>query len=327
MAVAEQRPARDATPAAQAVGRRGREASVMAPAGLFAQVAGLSLAEAAARFAGAGVPVFPCVPGGKRPLTSHGFHEATTDARHVASWWRRWPGANIGLPTGAASGVEVVDVDRKPAGSGFVAFESARRRGLVDGWTALVRTPSGGMHAYYPVEPGRPQPSWQAAAARVDFRGEGGYVIVPPSVVDVTDDLRASYALIGRSQARVSPVDALALRNLLDPRPQPVAGRSGVATRTDAERLAAWVAARGEGERNRGLFWAACRLAEAGVSSKAAHDALGSAAEHAGLPLHEITVTIRSAYRATNVQPRPTSAGGRDETPRHVVRVESQVLS
>ncbi|HWV57440.1 MAG TPA: bifunctional DNA primase/polymerase, partial [Longimicrobiales bacterium] len=97
----------------------------MGAAELFAAVAGLSLPEAAARFAAAGVPVFPCVPGGKRPLVEHGFHDATADARLVAGWWRRWPGANIGVPTGAASGVEVVDVDRKATGSGFAAFDRA----------------------------------------------------------------------------------------------------------------------------------------------------------------------------------------------------------
>lgn len=299
----------------------------MDAAGLFTAVAGLSLPGAARQFAAAGVPVFPCVPGGKRPLTSHGFHEASRDLQRVGSWWRRWPAANIGVPTGRLSGLDVVDVDKKAAGSGFAGFERARRAGLVDGWVALVRTPSGGMHAYYPADPARPQPSWQAAAARVDFRGEGGYVIVPPSVIDVTDDLRACYALIGGSQSRVSPVDALALRNLLDPRPQPVPWRSGAATSEDAERLAAWVAARGEGERNRGLFWAACRLAEAGVSPDVTHGVLGPAAEQAGLPPREVIEAIRSAYRATDARGRPASARGHDETPRQAPRVESQVLS
>jgi hypothetical protein len=299
----------------------------MDPAGLFASVAGVPLPDAAARFAAAGVPVFPCVPGGKSPLTHEGFHEATTSLRRIRSWWRWMPAANIGVPTGDASGVEVVDVDRKPGGHGFSAFERARDAGLVDGWLALVRTPSGGMHAYYPADPDRLQPSWGAAKAHVDFRGTGGYVIVPPSVVEVADDLRAPYALIGGPRGWVSPVDAGALRELIAPRPAPVPYRRDAGTPADAGRLTAWVAALAEGERNRGLFWAACRMADAGASPEATHGALGPAAERAGLPPREVAVTIRSAYRATYAHPRPATGGGQGEAPHRTVRVESQVLS
>ena len=104
---------------------------------------------AAATFAHAGIPVFPCVPGGKQPLTPHGFHDASADIEQVKAWWRHQPDANLALPTGAVSGVDVVDVDVHPNGTGFPAFERARRAGLVDGWAWLVRTPSGGVHAYF----------------------------------------------------------------------------------------------------------------------------------------------------------------------------------
>ena len=94
----------------------------------------------------------------------------------------------------------------------------------------------------------------------------------------------------------------------------------------DSERLAAWVAGRGEGERNRGLFWAACRLAENGVSPADALDALSAAAQSAGLGDREITTTVRSAYRATHVQPAPSSVV-RDDDLRRVPRLAGQVLS
>jgi hypothetical protein len=301
----------------------------MRVADVFASLDGLPLPEAAARLASAGAPVFPCVPGGKRPLVEHGFHEATTDPRQVATWWRRWPTANIGLPTGGVSGVDVVDVDQKPDGSGFAAFDRARRAELVPGWLALVRTPSGGMHAYFPALADRPQSSWQAARARVDFRGVGGYVIAPPSMVDVAAGLPGRYELVASACADAAPVDAAALRTFLDPRPQSSFRATGVSRMQDAERLAGWVAALGEGERNRGLFWAACRLAEAGASPAAAVDALGPAAEHAGLPPREVFATIRSAYRTIGAALARPGVGGpvRDVPPRLASRFESQVLS
>ena len=112
----------------------------MSVASVLASLSGLPLPQAAARLAAAGVPVFPCVPGEKRPLTRHGFHEASVDLAQVVAWWHRWPSANIGVPTGTASGVDVVDVDRKPDGNGFDAFGRARRAGLVEGWVAVVRS-------------------------------------------------------------------------------------------------------------------------------------------------------------------------------------------
>lgn len=300
----------------------------MDPAELFAAIADRPLPQAAARLAAAGLPVFPCVPGGKRPLVEHGFHEATTDARQVASWWRRWPGANVGVPTGHESGLEVVDVDQKPGESGFDAFERARRTGLVPGWLAVVRTPSGGAHFYFPADPYRAQPSWQAARAHVDFRGAGGYVTVPPSTI-VNVGQRTGYELVGTAKPHVAAVDAKALRDFLDPRPQPSFRRTGTGRIDDAERLAGWVSALGEGERNRGLFWAACRLAEAGVAPSATLDALGPAAEQIGLPPREVVTTIRSAYRATGAVPARTdaSAPAHGEASRRPVRVEGQVLS
>lgn len=294
---------------------------------LFMVVANLSLAEAATRFAANRVPVFPCVPSGKRPLTAHGFHDATANTLQVASWWRRWPDANIGLPTGALSGVEVVDVDRKADRSGFGSFERARRAGLVGGWQVLVRTPSGGMHAYYPADPARQQRSWQAASARVDFRGEGGYVILPPSFLDLNTGLRASYALIGQHDGKVSSVDAAALRHLLDPRQEPLPLPREIVNRADGERLAAWVATRGEGERNRGLFWAACRMAEAGASPEVTQRLLAPAAGQAGLPSREVAVTIRSAYRATRTAQRMDDMSGEDGVTRRSAQIKRQVLS
>lgn len=253
---------------------------------------------AALGFAHAGIPVFPCVPGGKRPLTRAGFHDASCDADLVAAWWTRWPNANLAVPTGNASGIDVVDVDVAGEASGFTAFERAAGAGLVDGELARVRTPSGGLHVYYPAARSRPQRCWQAASAHIDFRGTGGYVLVPPSTV-TTGRGAVAYRLFALSSSDARPIDAESLRDFIDPRPVREPMSSATASAPDPARLAGWVGRLHEGERNHGLFWAACRLAEAGYAPSDVEATLTPAATGIGLPPWEIATTIRSAVRQT----------------------------
>ena len=267
-----------------------------------------SLTFAARSLAAAGVPVFPCLVEGKRPLTRRGFLDASSDPDQVVVWWSRTPNANIGIPTGATSGVVVVDVDVHGPHDGRAAYQRATDTGLIDGVGLLVRTPTGGAHVYFPATPGSEQRSWQAATAGVDFRGDGGYIIAPPSRRIIDGNVRL-YEVADIAAHSVGTVDAARLRDFLDPRPVAPPRASSGSMEVDTERLAAWVAGRGEGERNRGLFWAACRLAENGVSPADALDALSAAAQSAGLGDREITTTVRSAYRATQPTPETTPGG------------------
>ncbi len=255
-----------------------------------------ALADAALRYANLGVAVFPCVPGGKQPLTSNGFHDATSSARIVHHWWQRNPDANIGLPTGAVSGLVVVDVDVHTAGSGYAAFERSRASGLTEGWGWLVRTPSGGLHAYYPATPEVEQRSWQVPSAHVDFRGDGGYVIAPPSRIEVNRH-STTYDVIATAHHPIQRLDACRLRQFLEP-PRRLPLRPDVPTiGARPDKLADWVASRPEGARNGGLFWAACRMVEHGHDYHESIAVLGAAAQTAGLPEQEIESTISSAYR------------------------------
>lgn len=271
-----------------------------------------TLADAALRYANLGIPVFPCVPGGKQPLTSNGFHDATSSTGTVHNWWQRNPDANIGLPSGAVTGVVVVDVDVHAEASGFEAFERARSDGLADGWGWFVRTPSGGLHAYYPAADGE-QRSWQAPRARVDFRGDGGYVIAPPSQITIGGE-RTAYVVIATATSSPHSIDSVKLRQFLDPqrRLPPRIDSPTIGARPD--KLAVWVASRPEGGRNAGLFWAACRMIEQGHDVHETAAVLGDAARTAGLEDREVESTIQSAYRiatrmsgaATASRPGPT---------------------
>jgi hypothetical protein len=269
---------------------------------------GASTGEAAMALASAGVPVFPVAVGGKQPLTRHGFHDATTSHAQIRNWWSSTPGANVGMPTGAPSGVVVVDVDVHGPANGYVALDRADRAGLLEGWEVLIQTPSDGLHAYYPATPGTEQRSWQAARAGIDFRGDGGYIIVPPSS-RVIDGQRCSYRLEQVTRDQPQPLDAGRLRRFLNPPPprthgpQPQAMDHGV----DVERLAAWVGRLQEGERNHGLFWAACTMAEHHVPHGQTLDVLTTAGGQAGLSAREVTVTVRSAYRTVTTAPTSPS--------------------
>ncbi|KQW05569.1 hypothetical protein ASC66_11305 [Leifsonia sp. Root4] len=278
---------------------------------------GMPARDAALAFARSGIRIFPCASGGKRPLTHAGFHDASSDVDQVRTWWARWPEANLGMPTGSVSGIDVVDIDVADAGSGFVAFDRASAAELVPDGIARVRTPSGGLHIYYPANPARPQRCWQSAMAHIDFRGDGGYVVVPPSAL-VIDSGRVAYRLVSLSPNGSSPVDAAALRDFVDPKASQAASRAtsrpAAATVPEPNRLAHWVSRLEEGERNSGLFWAACRLAEAGFAPTDVEAALSPAAASAGLSEREISATIRSASRQSTEKSPPVASGLQDAT-------------
>jgi hypothetical protein len=142
------------------------------------------LLDAALIYASWGWPVFPCVPGQKKPIVKHGLHAATVDPQQIARWWRKWPHANIALATGYA--FDVIDID--PQGMLWWAERRERYGGRPGGpfpdIHGEVATPRpGGTHAYV-------QPSGEGNLADfrpgVDYRGAGGYVLAPPSVLDPT---------------------------------------------------------------------------------------------------------------------------------------------
>jgi Bifunctional DNA primase/polymerase, N-terminal len=238
---------------------------------------------AAHRYAQANWPVFPCIPGEKIPATRHGFLDATTDPDKITWWWSRNPEHNVAIATGSP-GPDVLDVDVREDGSGFAAFNRLRREGLLDGASAYIRTPSGGLHAYFA---GSEQGNGRLPRHHLDFRAHGGYIIAPPSQVG-----GRRYELL-KHQEGTAGLDWAAVTRLLDPQPQhrpdPAAERPA-----DASRLAGWVARLPVGNRNDGLFWATNRALEAGLTDLGE---LAEAARQAGLNEREIARTLASARR------------------------------
>ena len=117
--------------------------------------------------------LFPIVPGASNPATHNGFHAAHTDVEKLKKiYMKRY---NIGLATGKVSGVIVIDFDMKEA----EAWQLAEDWGFPA--TPVVRTPRGGLHFYFKC-PDDGFPCTQSAIYKgVDTRGDGGYVVAPPS--------------------------------------------------------------------------------------------------------------------------------------------------
>jgi hypothetical protein len=105
------------------------------------------LLKAALAYARRGVPVFPCEPGAKRPLTRNGYWDATKDPHAIGRWWSRWPSANVAVPTGNKSGVVVLDVD--PNAGGSESLGKLEQAGAPVPKTAKARTGGGGIHVFF----------------------------------------------------------------------------------------------------------------------------------------------------------------------------------
>jgi bifunctional DNA primase/polymerase-like protein len=251
---------------------------------------------AALRYARANWPVFPCIPGEKIPATKHGSLDATTDPDKITWWWSRNPERNVAIATGLP-GPDVLDVDVHEDGNGFAAFNRLHREGLLNCASAYIRTPSGGLHAYLT---GSEQGNGRLPHHHLDFRSKGGYVVAPPSQVG-----GMPYELVKQTDGQ-GGLDWAAVTRLLEPERRQRPQRSGQRS-TDAHRLAEWMARQHEGNRNDGLFWAAKRALEAGLTDLGE---LADAARNTGLDEREITRTLASARRRADLpfDPEPPSS-------------------
>ena len=122
--------------------------------------------------------VFPCVPREKRPATANGCKDATTDAEAIRAWWHEYPDSNIAIATGTVSRIYAIDVDGLDAEAELRKLEADH--GKLPATVEVIT--ARGRHLYFRM-PGAPvRNSAGKVAAGIDVRGDGGYVLVPPSV-------------------------------------------------------------------------------------------------------------------------------------------------
>lgn len=142
-----------------------------------------SMYHAAVEYIKLGLAVFPLEPNGKKPLTRNGCNDATTDAAQVKAWWQNTPNANIGIATGKRSGgifVIDLDIDEDKGLDGYHSLDDWQRENgkFPDSWISI--TGRGGYHLYFKSDDEIRNRA--GIIDGVDVRGEGGYVVAPPSI-------------------------------------------------------------------------------------------------------------------------------------------------
>ena len=158
-----------------------------------------------------GLPVFPCDEQ-KRPMTQHGFRDATKDPETIRRSFRN--AAMIGIPTGEASGFFVLDLDCKNGAQGL-EWLAAHEHRLPQ--TRRHQTRSGGVHLLFAMPAGRAvRNSASKVGPGVDVRGTGGYIIAPPS---------DGYDVVDHAVIAEAPAWLLDLIDPPAPQAQPIAPR------------------------------------------------------------------------------------------------------
>lgn len=136
--------------------------------------------DTAQRYLARGWCVLPLRARDKRPLIAwEPLQKARPTPEQVADWFSRWPTANIGIVTGEISNLVVLDIDPQHGGDASLA-RSERRYGPLPE-TIEVTTGGGGRHLYF-THPGGLIRNRTGLAQGIDLRGDGGYIVAPPSI-------------------------------------------------------------------------------------------------------------------------------------------------
>jgi len=125
-----------------------------------------------------GVSVIPLQPKGKTPLLKWTeFQKRKPTLKEIISWWDKNPEANIGIVTGKISRLLIIDIDTKEG------WEFVKQKGYGAEPCPIVKTGGGGVHLYYRYPEGEITVGARIGEERhgIDYRGEGGYVVAPPS--------------------------------------------------------------------------------------------------------------------------------------------------
>jgi hypothetical protein len=247
---------------------------------------------------------------GKHPRTPHGLHDASRQPDQLWSWWHRWPDANVGIRTGRESSIVVLDVDPRHGGEDSLAALESTYEALPE--TLTAQSGGGGQHRYFRHPGARlPNSAEVGGYAGMDVRGDGGYIVAPPSL--------HQSGQIYRWQEPTHPLaplpewlSALLMHRL--ERPKLASRRRHQAPLGAGEQ--SWLQVALErarpGTRNSTGYWLACRLRDAGLGFQEAEAILLRYAAQVAAGDHPYTArealsSLRSAYQHPVLDPAPAA--------------------
>ena len=255
-----------------------------------------------------------CASIGKHPRTRSGLKDSSASSAVIQEWWRTWGRANIGIVTGARSGLVVLDVDARHSGHESLITLQERYGALPE--TLRVATGGGGEHWYF-RHPGADVLLRNVAGlddlSGLDIRGDGGYVVAPPSwhqsgaqyewIMSPKDAPTAA----AEEGVMVATLPSWLLALLSKPRAEktlpavrPAPDRLDWAVRDTAQYWLDKALERArEGTRNDRGFWLACQLRDAGLTMDEAESWMRDYATQTpgrGYSAREALSSLRQAY-------------------------------
>ncbi|RXT14866.1 bifunctional DNA primase/polymerase [Ammoniphilus sp. CFH 90114] len=137
--------------------------------------------QAALAYLNKGFSVIPLRQKDKNSLVSwREFQKRLPTEDEVIDWWTKWPDANIGIVTGEISGIVILDID------GDEAFDVLQQKYGISK-DELLKNPhvktGKGYHIYFNhPKDGKLYKNFARQKEKLDFRGDGGYGVAPPSI-------------------------------------------------------------------------------------------------------------------------------------------------
>jgi hypothetical protein len=244
---------------------------------------------------------------GKHPRTPHGLYDASRQPDQLWRWWHRWPDTNLAIRTGKVSGLVVLDVDTRHDGEASLETLQATYAALPP--TLTAHSGGGGRHLYC-RHPGHPIPNSAEVGgyAGLDVRGDGGYIVAPPSLHQSGQCYRWKEA--GSPLAALPDWLSVLLAPSLDPTPRVPPRSRGKREPGPRSWLCLALERARPGRRNETGYWLACRLRDAGLSFRDAeaillrYAAQVTAGDHP-YTAREALTSLRSAYLHPALEPTP----------------------
>ena len=126
-----------------------------------------------------GIALFPVRVREKKPITEHGFKDASTDQEQIAEWWRTNPEANIGIPMETPTQLLLLDLDYRGKSVVSSLDDLIELYGAVPDTCEVISGSGEGRHIYFRWSGGRVP---KQIAAEIELKGDTGYAVAPPSI-------------------------------------------------------------------------------------------------------------------------------------------------